>query len=364
MSTRTSQATAVGPDTSGAGPLPGSGNGLRADPKPDTGPQSQPGSGSGSAVPGRSPLRQSAAGLGERAWLATCRLGDSALAGAHRVGSSAELPWPHEGQTSVEIVGVGSLGTVGDQEPVPIASITKVMTAHVVLQAHPLGPGDAGPVIRIDRLAAQESNSSIESVVPVEEGQRFPLRQLLEFMLIPSGNNIARLLARWTAGSEAAFVRRMNMAAADLGMTRTVFTGSCGMDVGNTGTAVDLLTLARAVMQNDTFQAIVATPSVTLPAGRGEAFSTNRLLGQYGVVGLKTGTSTPAGGNVLWAAYADVYGERRLVLGAVLAQRRGRSPVRARAAVWSHSRRLVRAVQRAALDGRTGPRVPPAAPEA
>ncbi|MFI6054965.1 D-alanyl-D-alanine carboxypeptidase family protein [Streptomyces violascens] len=292
----------------------------------------------------------------ERGWLAACRLGDAALAGAHRIGSTAALPWPQEGQASVELVGVGSLGTVGEQTPVPIASLTKVMTAYVVLRAHPLGPEDAGPTVRIDRAAAEESGSAIESVVPVEEGQQYPLRQLLEFMLIPSGNNIARLLARWTAGSEAAFVRRMNAAASDLGMTRSAFTGSCGMDIGNVSTAADLLTLAGAVMRDEVFRAIVSTPSVPLPGGQGEGRTTNRLLGQYGVVGLKTGTSTPAGGNVLWAAYADVGGVRRLVLGAVLAQRTGRSPVRARAAVWAHTRRLVMAVQRAAPDGFAVPR--------
>ncbi|MDG4862524.1 D-alanyl-D-alanine carboxypeptidase [Streptomyces sp. T-3] len=311
------------------------------------------------------PLLRRTAELPERLWLAACRLSDATLAGAHRMGSTAVLPWPHEGQASVEIVGVGSLGTVGDQTPVPIASLTKVMTAYVILQDCPLTPQDTGPMIRVDRIAAHESGSEIESVVPVMEGQQFPLRQLLEFMLIPSGNNIARLLARWSAGSEAAFVRRMNDAAAELGMTRTVFTGSCGMDIGNTSTAVDLLVLARAAMSDDVFRTVVGTPSVSLPGGRGEAYTTNRLLGQYGVVGLKTGTSTPAGGNVLWAAYADMYGARQLVLGAVLAQRSGRSPVRARAAVWAHSRRLVKAVQRASVGGQ-GPVVPqqlsPAAP--
>lgn len=171
--------------------------------------------------------------LPERVRLAVCRLGDAAVAGAHRIGSMTALPWPYEGQASVEIVGVGSLGTVGEQIPVPIASITKVMTAYVVLREHPLGPQDAGPLVRIDRIAAQESHSTIESVVPVAEGQRFPLRQLLDFMLIPSGNNIARLLARWTAGSEAAFVHRMNDAAADLGMTRTAFTGSSASTVSS-----------------------------------------------------------------------------------------------------------------------------------
>lgn len=293
-------------------------------------------------------LRRSAE-LPGRGRLAAGRAGDAAVAAARRAVSAAPLPWPHEGQASVEVEGVGCLGTVGEQRPVPIASITKVMTAYVVLREHPLGPRDPGPTVRVDRAAAREAGSTIESVVPVEEGQEFSLRQLLEYMLIPSGNNIARLLARWTAGSEAAFVRRMNEAAADLGMARTRFTGSCGMDTGNTSTAVDLLVLARTVMWDEVFRSIVATPSVRLPGDRGEARTTNRLLGRHGVIGLKTGTSTPAGGNVLWAAHKNVGGTRRLVLGVVLAQRSGCSPVRARAAVWAHSRRLVEAVQRAAL---------------
>ncbi|MFF1412982.1 D-alanyl-D-alanine carboxypeptidase family protein [Streptomyces sp. NPDC058289] len=300
-------------------------------------------------------LRRSAE-LPGRGRLAACRAGDAALAAARRAVSTAALPWPHEGQASVLVEGVGSLGTVGEQIPVPIASLTKVMTAYVVLREHPLGPGDSGPVVRADRAAARESGSAVESVVPVEEGQEFSLRQLLAYLLIPSGNNIARLLARWTAGSEAAFVRRMNEAAAELGMARTTFTGSCGMDTGNTSTAEDLLLLARTVMRDEVFRTIVATPSVRLPGDLGEARTTNRLLGRYGVVGLKTGTSTPAGGNVLWAAYADVGGTRRLVLGAVLAQRSGCSPVRARAAVWAHSRRLVEAVQHAPLDALARPR--------
>lgn len=208
--------------------------------------------------------------LSERGRLAACRAGDAAVAAARRAVSTAALPWPHEGQASVEVAGLGGLGAVGEQVPVPIASLTKVMTAYVVLREHPLGPGDSGPVVRVDRAAARESGSTIESVVPVEEGQEFSLRQLLAFLLIPSGNNIARLLARWTVGSEAAFVRRMNEAAADRGMARTTFTGSCGMDVGN-NTAVDLLVLARTVMRDEVFRTIVATPSVRLPGDRGEA---------------------------------------------------------------------------------------------
>ncbi|MEV7416324.1 serine hydrolase [Streptomyces sp. NPDC089919] len=296
-------------------------------------------------------LRRHGAELVGRGWVAACRAGDAAAAAAHRIGAASVLPWPYEGQAAAEVVGVGTLGAVGDQAPVPIASLTKVMTAYVVLQSFPLAAGDAGPVIRIDRTAARESESTIESVVPVREGQEFRLRQLMEFLLVPSGNNIARFLARWCAGDEAEFVRRMNATAARLGMTRTRFTGSCGMDLGNVSTASDLLLLARAAMRDEVFRTVVGTPSVPLPSGQGLAHTTNRLLGQYGVVGLKTGTSTPAGGNVLWAAYVDTAGQRRLVLGAVLAQRAGRSPVRARAAVWACTRRMVMALQREAADG-------------
>ncbi|MFE0100591.1 D-alanyl-D-alanine carboxypeptidase family protein [Streptomyces sp. NPDC059009] len=299
-------------------------------------------------VASRHPLRQTAE-ISVRAGLAAGRFVDATVAGVHRLGSATALPWPHEGQASVMVVGGGSLGTVGSQQPVPIASITKLMTALVVLREHPLRLREAGPLVRIDAAAASESASEIESVVPVAEGQSISLRVLLEYLLVPSGNNIARLLARWCAGSEAAFVRRMNETAAALGMNRTTFTGSCGMDPGNCSTAEDLLLLARAAMDEETLRTVVATPVVLLPDGAA-GHTTNRLLGRHGVVGLKTGTTTPAGGNVLWAVTVDVHGTQRLVLGAVLAQRAGRSPVRARAAVWAQTERMVKAIRRAATE--------------
>ncbi|MER5888721.1 serine hydrolase [Streptomyces sp. NPDC001941] len=279
----------------------------------------------------------------QRGLVAAGRYADAAVARAHRLGSPDVLPWPHEGQACVEVVGLGGLGSSGDRTPVPIASITKVMTALVVLRQHPLRPLEQGPLVRVDADAARESSSAIESVVPLEEGQSFPLRRMLEFLLVPSGNNVARLLARWSAGSEAAFVALMNRTAADLGMTSTTYTGSCGMDLGNRSTASDLLKLAHAVMTDRVISAIVGTSEVVLSTGE-PGFTTNRLLGRHGVVGLKTGTTTPAGGNVLWAVNTEVHGTRYLVLGAVLAQRTGHSPVRGRAAVWAHTERMVKAV--------------------
>src|SRR4051812_37569924 len=64
--------------------------------------------------------------------------------GTTAAATEGSLPWPADGQSTVEVEGMGSLGTKGTQKPVPIASVAKVMTAYVILKEHPLqGPGPA-----------------------------------------------------------------------------------------------------------------------------------------------------------------------------------------------------------------------------
>ncbi len=255
------------------------------------------------------------------------------------------LPWPEEGQASVMVEGLGDLGSKGTQEPVPIASVTKVMTAYVILSEHPLKGAAAGPVIEVDREAADESLSREESSAPVREGQRFTERQMLELMLIPSGNNIARLLARWDAGTQEAFVAKMNRAAAALGMTRTTYTGASGIEPTTVSTAVDQLRLARKVMKNPVFRSIVAKPRATIPGVPGTIVNTNALLGTSGVIGLKTGSSTPAGGALMWAAKASAGGRTWLVLGVVLHQSAGSPPAAGLRDALDRSRTLIDAVR-------------------
>jgi D-alanyl-D-alanine carboxypeptidase (penicillin-binding protein 5/6) len=200
------------------------------------------------------------------------------------------LPWPSKGQAAVEITGqANSLSVYGEQRPVPIASVTKVMTALVILRDHPLGRNTPGPSIQVDRQASIEAGNRDESTVPITAGQRFTERQLLELMLIPSGNNAARLLARWDAGSEGAFVSKMNAAAAQLGMKNTTYTGASGYESTTVSTAVDQLKLARQAMKSPVLRDIVATAKITIPGIAGEIVNSNKLLGLPGVVGLKTG---------------------------------------------------------------------------
>ena len=143
---------------------------------------------------------------------------------------------------------------------------------------------------------------------------------MLTLLLVPSGNNIARLLARWDAGTQEAFVAKMRQAAASLGMTSTTYTGASGIESTTKSTAVDQLKLARVVMKNSVFRSVVAQPNVTLP-GVGRIFNNNNDLANPGVIGIKTGSSTPAGGALMWAARKHIGGKQQLVIGVVLQQR-------------------------------------------
>lgn len=265
--------------------------------------------------------------------------------GADQLSPGARsLPWPADGQASVEVEGIGSLGTKGEQKPVPIASLTKVMTAYVILKNHPLEGAEPGPDIVVDRQAEVESGSADESSARVEEGQRLTERELLELMLIPSGNNIARLLARWDAGSQDAFVRKMNREASALGMRDTTYTGASGYESSSRSTAVDQLKLARAAMREEVLRAIVGKTD-TMDPGTGAVIpNTNTLLGSAGVIGLKTGSSTPAGGALMWAATEQTGTKKRLILGVVLHQHAGTSPEAGLAAALDNSLKLIEGV--------------------
>lgn len=259
-------------------------------------------------------------------------------------------PWPDQGQAAAEVEGIGSLGVHGERTPVPVASVTKVMTAYVILRDHPLTgdspDGPDGPDVTIDARAAAEAFSRDESSVPVREGQRFSEREMLQLLLIPSGNNIARMLARWDAGSERAFVAKMNEAADGLGMARTAYTGASGIESTTVSTAADQLKLARAAMRDYHFRSIVAMPSARVSGVPGEVLNTNTLLGTSGVTGGKTGSSTAAGGALMWAAEREFEGKRRLALGVVLGQAAGTSPEAGLHAALDNSRKLIDAIPR------------------
>nr|WP_185832405.1 D-alanyl-D-alanine carboxypeptidase [Streptomyces sp. WAC 04229] len=259
-------------------------------------------------------------------------------------GGKPQIPWPSSGQAALDVQGIGTFGSSGDQKPVPIASVAKVMTAYVILREHPLKSGAEGPKIEIDQAAEDQSQAGQESTVNVFAGDSISQREALESILIASANNVARLLARWDAGSEKAFVEKMNATAEDLGMTNTTYTDPSGLNNTTVSTAVDQVKLAKAAMTEPAFREVAAMMSYDDYKGVNHS-NWNHLVGHNDVVGIKTGTTTSALGNLVFAAKKDVDGETRTIVGAVVRQPAGGADNTILGAALDSSDKLIRAAQ-------------------
>jgi D-alanyl-D-alanine carboxypeptidase len=259
-------------------------------------------------------------------------------------GGKLDIPWPADGQAALDVSGIGTFGSSGEQRPVPIASVAKVMTAYVILRDHPLKSGADGPKIQIDQTAEDQSDAGQESTVHVTKGDSISQREALESILIASANNIARLLARWDAGSEKAFVEKMNKAADDLGMTNTTYTDPSGLNNTTVSTAVDQVKLAKQAMEEPAFREVAAMMRYVDYKGV-KHDNWNRLVGYNDVVGIKTGTTTSALGNLVFAAKKEVDGEVRRIVGAVVRQPAGGSDNTIIAGALDAGDKLIRAAQ-------------------
>jgi D-alanyl-D-alanine carboxypeptidase len=259
-------------------------------------------------------------------------------------GGKVDIPWPAEGQAALDVDGIGTFGSSGEQKPVPIASVAKVMTAYLILRDHPLKSGAEGPKIKIDETAEKQSDAGQESTVKVTAGDEISQREAIESILIASANNVARLLARWDAGSEKAFVEKMNDAAKDLGMANTTYTDPSGLNNTTVSTAVDQVKLARAAMKQPAFREVAAMMSYDDYKGVNHS-NWNQLVGSNGVVGIKTGTTTSALGNLVFAAKKEIGGETRTVVGAVVRQPAGGTDNTILSAALTAGDQLIRAAQ-------------------
>ncbi|MGC5343568.1 hypothetical protein [Streptomyces sp. DT171] len=267
-------------------------------------------------------------------------------------GEKPTLPWPDQGQGYMTATGLGTVDSFGEQKPVPIASVAKAMTAYIVLKDHPLKKGEKGPSIDIDERAEKEggldSSENESTLNTVKAGDKLSEYDALAAIMIPSANNIARLLARWDAGSEEAFVKKMNDTAKDLGMKNTVYTDPSGLNATTMSTAEDLVKLGEKLVEIPALMAITKLPEWKDPSGKPWR-NWNSLVPYDGALGIKTGTTTKAGGNLLFAAHKMVDGTDQLIVGAVLAQQSSTSIIDA---VNSASKKVMIATQKA-LQGRT-----------
>lgn len=236
------------------------------------------------------------------------------------VEAAPSIPWPAGGSGALAISELGPVASSGEVKPAPMASIAKVMTAMIILQDKPLNKGDQGPAITIDAgaVAAYEADSAAGgSVVKVAKGEQLTEYQALQGLLIPSGNNIAELLATWDAGSVPAMVDRMNARAAALGLTHTTYADTSGFSPRTVSVPADLAVLGEKAMADPVFAEIVGQKQAELPVA-GIVYNVDAIVGQDGVIGIKTGSSPEAGSCFLFAVSAQASGHPVTIYGAVM----------------------------------------------
>jgi serine-type D-Ala-D-Ala carboxypeptidase (penicillin-binding protein 5/6) len=205
----------------------------------------------------------------------------------------------------LEDLGTGQVlfsSNAGDERP--IASLTKLMTAVLVLRRASLDE-----VVTVSRAASEGIGGVGISELGLQTGERIAVRQLLYALLLQSANDAAVALAQDVSGSVARFVDRMNVEARRLGMRHTRFFSPNGLDDRGYSTALDLARLARVAFAMPEFQRIVMTRFHEIAAPSGpprEIQNRNVLLWLYrGAVGGKTGYTSAAGFCIVAAAQRD-----------------------------------------------------------
>jgi D-alanyl-D-alanine carboxypeptidase (penicillin-binding protein 5/6) len=204
----------------------------------------------------------------------------------------------------------GILNATGGNEPRPIASISKVITALVVLGAKPLGESEAGPTLTFSKADNDLYDKYYLLGATIEHmkiGSTMSERDALGMMLLASASNYAEAVSTWAFGSPAATRRATDAWLAANGLAGTKIVEPTGIDPRNTSTPTDLIAIARLAMANPAVALLVRTPQLDIPAV-GVIHNRNPVLGADGINGIKTGTLDEAGSCLLYSAVIDVPG--------------------------------------------------------
>ncbi len=246
------------------------------------------------------------------------------------VGAAVSLATPPVAASAISIAGAdaylgeaasGTWSATGTGEPLPMASITKLITALVILDAAPLASADdPGPTItfgKADHDLYDEYYVRGATIAPMPTGTSMSLHDALAAMLIPSASNYADALSTRIFGSQSAFLGATRDWLAAHGLSGTTVTEPTGISPRNTSTPADLLAIAKLAAAHPAIARIVATPSVSIP-GAGALHTTNGLLGTAGITGLKTGNLGEGTHNLLYTATLDVGATDRLAITGVV----------------------------------------------
>ncbi|MBQ5755319.1 MAG: D-alanyl-D-alanine carboxypeptidase [Oscillospiraceae bacterium] len=178
--------------------------------------------------------------------------------------------------------------------PLPMASITKVMTLLLTFEALEAGKVGLEDIVPVTEHAYSMGGSQIW----LEPGEEMTLNEMLKAICVSSANDAAVAVAEYVGGSEGAFVEMMNRRAEELGLTNTHFANACGLDApGHHSSARDIALLSREILEKH--PRVLEYTTIWMDSLRGGAtqlINTNKMLKKYqGITGLKTGTTGGAG---------------------------------------------------------------------
>ncbi len=234
---------------------------------------------------------------------------------------ATDVAWPGYGRTALGQYGSeGILATEGDQSSGPIASITKMITALVLLEKYPLGSGEAGPAIGFTENDVDiywQTIAEDGSSAPVSAGMILSEREALTAMLLPSANNYATSLAVWAYGSVGEYLAAANAWLAAHSLSETFVADASGLSPQSVSSPPNLVEIGKLALAQPALAEIVSLQSAELPT-IGEVVNTNKLLGKHGVTGMKTGTTDEAGACLLYTAESIVDGQTVTLVGATL----------------------------------------------
>ena len=177
-------------------------------------------------------------------------------------------------------------------EPLPPASITKIMSLLLVMEALDRGDFTLETVVNASEHACSMGGSQIW----LEPGEGMTVHDLLKATVIASANDACVALGELVAGSEEGFVELMNSRAKELGMNSTTFKNCTGLDAeGHITTANDVAIMSGELIKHDLIKDYSTVWMDTLRDGKSELVNTNKLVRFYkGTTGLKTGTTSVA----------------------------------------------------------------------
>ena len=230
------------------------------------------------------------------------------------------VAWPTYGESAIGAANYGVLSSNGEQNGRPIASIAKATLALAVLKEKPLKIGEQGPTYKITDQDIELYKSNLAqngSVAPVALGEELTEYQLLQALLVPSGDNIADTLAIWAFGSVKNYLDYINKMVGDMGLEQTHLADASGLSPQSVSSASDLVALGEKVMGEPVLKEIVGQSQITLPV-LGTAKNYNTLLGTDGIIGIKTGNTDEAGGCLLFAYTKNINGKDTTMIGAIL----------------------------------------------